>query len=191
MSYIVVAYHTTDARYQAHADRLRKSLDDHGIPHNIRSIDSFTKYGSGPGAWLQGTNYKSRFISEMMAWYHDRDIVYVDADSAFLRPPTLFDAYPHDIGLFQRPGRELHAATIFLRTRSAGAQMLIGEWLRIQTANPRSVDQAILTKLVKEHAPALDIGQLPHGYCVKFDDTCEGDRVIEQYQASRKVSDRT
>lgn len=185
MSFIVIAYHTDDVRYTTYATALLETIKKFNLDHDVVTIPSF-------GNWLKGTNYKSAFIDSMQQKYPDKDLLYVDADSGFLRAPVLFDEpYPHDVGLFLRSQKELHAATIYLKA-SANARVLVQRWKLLQEENPRATDQCLLQKLVNIYGKAglVDIGQLPHAYCCKFDDTCAEPVVITQYQASRKASSR-
>lgn len=182
---IVIAFHTDDDRYNSYAERLMASIVHFRLQHDILTIPSF-------GNWLRGTNYKSKFIDDMQQKYPDDDLLYVDADSAFKQAPTLFDKpYPHDVGLFLRTPHELHAATIFLRANS-NARMLVRRWRELQDEHPGKTDQCLLQKVVNLYGKGIvDIGQLPHAYCCKFDDQCAEPVVIEQYQASRKATSRT
>jgi hypothetical protein len=185
MSYVVIAFHTDDDRYNGYAANLRASVEALGLPYDIKQIPAL-------GSWLKGTNYKSTFVAEMQEKYPENDLLYVDADSSFKRRPVLFDKpYPHDVGLFLRPGTELHAATIYLRS-TPNARMLVKCWKALQDENPRSTDQSLLQKVVNLYGKGIiDVGQLPHAYCCKFDVQCAEPVVIEQYQASRKASSRT
>lgn len=185
MSYIVIAFHTDDDRYNGYAANLRDSVEKLGLPYDIKQIPSF-------GNWLKGTNHKSTFISEMQDKYPENDLLYVDADSAIKRRPVLFDKpYPHDVGLFLRGTAELHAATIYLRA-VPNARMLVKCWKALQVEKPGSTDQCLLQKVVNLYGKGvIDVGQLPHAYCCKFDAKCDEPVVIEQYQASRKASSRT
>ncbi len=185
MSYIVIAYHTDDERYNGYAETLLASLRRFDLPYDVVTVPPL-------GSWLKGTNHKSSFIAQMQKRYPERDLLYVDADSAFKARPVLFDEpYPHDIGVFLRPGRELHAATIYLRANE-NTRMLVQRWNTLQVENPRSTDQCLLQKLVGVYSPGIvNVGVLPHAYCCKFDESCVEPVVIEQYQASRKASSRT
>ncbi len=184
MKPLVIAYHTDDDRYNGYAENLLTSIRKFDLDHEITRISA--------RSWLQGTNYKPGFIGEMQEKHPTRDLLYVDVDSAFKLPPTLFDKpYPHDVGVFLRPGKEPHAATIFLRANER-ARMLVKCWVALLAEKPNSTDQAALLKVINTYGKGIiDVGALPHAYCCKFDDKCLEPVVIEQYQASRKASSRT
>jgi len=131
MSYIVVAYYTDDQIYRAHAQRLLCSCTGLGIPADVVCVDSL-------GNWDRNTHYKPTFIRRMMDKYSDKNIVYTDADSEFLRYPQLFDTLDCNVGAcvidhsLYRQGRrnrplEMTTGTMFFNN-SAASKAVVDRW---------------------------------------------------------------
>ncbi len=185
MKYIVVAYHTTDPMYSEHAVRLLTSMQAHALPYRVASLPPFKN-------WTEAIAYKPVFIETMLHQHPDKDILYVDADAAFKSWPTLFEDYPHDIGVFLRPDRELQSATIYVKNNPKG-QFIVNRWVEEQYKRPKTWDQKTLQSVIDVYRDNISLGALPRSYCCKFDEPLkpeEGPLVIEQYQASRKVVKR-
>lgn len=182
LPYVVAAFHTTDALYTAEAARLRTSLEQFKLPYVIRSVPPFR-------SWQDAIAFKPRFIFDILNG-QAKDVLYVDADACFNAHPALFDAYPHDVGVFFRPAMGmLFGATIYFKN-NANAKRIVSRWAVLQANDRKANDQKLLQFVLDDEMAepvTADIGCLPESYCCKIDSVIGEPKVIEQFQASRRA----
>lgn len=133
---LFVSYYTSNTPYEALADRLRRSLDQLGLPHRIEPIESL-------GTWVANTGLKSAFIKR--AWEEsDGPICWVDADAEVLRRPDFVFDNPFDIAVVRRHGWYDISSFVYLnKTEAAGK--IVSEWTELCRQNPHVWDQVLLT----------------------------------------------
>ncbi len=181
LPYIIAAFYTMDPIYTEQIENLRKSLEHLNLPYRITSYPPFK-------SWQSAVSFKPVFIKEMIE-STALDILYLDADARVNEHPALFDAYPHDIGVRLRPGKELFGATIYFKNNTK-ARRILDMWAETQTKFQGKSDQAVLQTILEREAGLVDVGGLPEAYCCKFDEATTEKKVIEQFQASRKIVNR-
>ncbi len=185
MNYLVVAYHTTDERYSKHAAEFITSLQALALPYDVTSMPPFKH-------WTEAVAHKSFFMQSMLIKHAGKDLLYIDVDAAVKVWPALFDDYPHDVGVYLRPYRELGSGTIYVKNNPEG-RFIIDRWVEEQQRYPEKWDQKTLQNAIDLYGKNISIGALPRSYCCKFDEPLkpeEGPVVIEHYMASRKVPNR-
>ncbi|KAB2967137.1 hypothetical protein [Zoogloea sp.] len=168
-------------KYALEAEQLRASLDATGIAYFLKRYPS-------RGYWEANTRIKPEFLLHCLERFPDRNIVYLDADCVVRSAMVLFDAYPHDIGVFKAPpgGGLSHpylTGTLFLRN-TPRVHDFVRNWISAQGGMVLGVDQDSFTVAVERDA-GLDVGLLPASYVKIFD---RGDEVpvVEHFQASRQ-----
>jgi hypothetical protein len=185
---IYTAFHTNDERYNAEADRLRRSLDRLELPHDIRIIED-------RGNWRDNTQQAATHVCQVMADYPDQPVILLDADAVVWRRPVLFDQFAEkggvDIAVHYRRDEVLLNGTVYFAATKKAKK--VAELYRQNVADNPTVpsEQTMLalalTQLEKEK---VRVYKLPAGYCwihdVMRDDMAPGEElVIEQLQASR------
>jgi len=194
MAWLVVGYYTKNNRYADHAEKLIRSLQNFGIPHEVVPIEDL-------GSWDANTHYKSIFLKEMIEKHRKKSLVYVDVDAVFLRYPALFDKLDADKSVkiavhildhqkYRRKGvaSELLSGTIFLRACDE-VSIIIDEWVEVCKNNPRLWDQVALDRVLRGRNRTFHV--LPPEYCMIFDYmTSVKNPVIKHFQASREERKR-
>lgn len=180
---IYIAYYTVDTLYEDEIRKLKKSLDNFNLPHDIQAISSL-------GSWQENTKFKAIFIQNMLFKYTDTPVIYLDADSIVKQPPTLFNELDCDIAAHYyvsktRPEKELLSGTLYLGP-SCKTKKLVQLWRLINEEYPLRWEQKNLA-LAINFMPEIKLVDLPPTYCMIFDLMKEkGEAVIEHFQASRR-----
>lgn len=176
-----VSYFTRGNGYAEEAAHLTNSLRRWNLPRDIREIED-------RGDWQRNTHYKSRFLFEMLDRHPGRPLVWVDCDAVIAGYPALFKGLDADVAARFR-GDELLSGVVYLApTAEAGG--LIELWDAENAKNPEKWDQANLQAALARWDGKLQ--RLPADYCHIFDDPATDMRpVIVQYQASRRLKERT
>jgi hypothetical protein len=102
---LFVAYYTADTPYEFEAVKLRATLEQFKLRHEIHPVPN-------RGSWQKNTQYKSRFIRDMLQAHHG-PIVYVDVDALVLKPPVLFDELLGDVAAAKFLDQELLSGTVW------------------------------------------------------------------------------
>lgn len=182
LPYIVCAFHTDDPIYNEQIARLRASLVKFDLPHDILTLPG----NQFEGRWKAACRWKPRFVCNMLSKHSLSDILFMDADSAVLAHPTLFDNFKGDLGVYLRPKmKELQSAIVYVKNNPAG-RLYAARWLHEVGMKPKEADQRPLQDVVDTYWDDGVIEALPDSYCRKFP-TPGDDTVIGQYQASRTV----
>jgi hypothetical protein len=175
---LVVAYATRGTGYEAEAERMAASAHRMGLDAHVELIDSL-------GGWQRNTQYKARFLRDVIRHRPCRSIVYTDADSVFVRYPALFDEPVDGIGYHLRNGHELLSGTLHLACNEATAA-LMDLWVEECERQPDAWDQRTLqAALARWNGPQR---VLPEAYCCIFDSpTRPAEPVVLHMQASRRL----
>jgi len=189
---MIVGYYTKDARYTAHADRLKASLDSLNLEYDVIGISPL-------GDWQTNTRYKAKFMLEMLTKHVGRNLLYVDCDAIVHSKPTLFDDYDCDIAVrwqdFEWRKNECLSGTIFMANNDRTRE-LCRRWQKANTAegqHPTSFEQWNLGQVIQSMRDAGELidRNLPPEYTMIFDSMREMypdvKPVIEHLQASREV----
>lgn len=191
MSFVVVGYYTTGTLYEQEAGRMIKSLRQHEVPYYIEPIENL-------GDWYKNTQFKPKFLRQMLDKFKPKSIVYVDVDAEFLAYPALFDeldARPdvhvgaHLLDHVKR-GRphaafELLSGTLFFKNDDH-SRTIIDRWAEKCTDAGTLWDQIALSAVLR----GLPYYVLPEEYCTIFDYMSDvTDPVIRHYQASRRAKE--
>ena len=189
--FLVIAYYTENTSYQNLAEKLKKSLQDFGLPHYLEPIKD-------QGSWEKNTHYKAYFIKKCL---NDRniDLLYVDVDAVFKNYPSLIDTLSCDLAYrtedFRWRKDEALSGTIFLKNNDR-VKAFVDRWIQINEATPaeRMRPETWEQKNMQTaHREFKDLAyyNLPPEYTYIFDHTrtmYPGLRpVIEHYQESRNV----
>lgn len=184
---IYTAFFTRGTLYESEAERLRVSLAQLGLEHDIRAIDSL-------GGWQANSGYTATHIRNVQRDHPDRTIVQLDADAVVWQYPWIFDeleAKGVDIAVHYRQGHELLNGTIWLAPTDAARKVIERyESLVREAGNNCHNEQKMLAAAIEEMGDALKVEKLSAGYCYIFDimknDLAKGECVtIEHLQASR------
>lgn len=186
---LVVAYYTRNTGYEEEVRRLRHSLLRFSLKSDIRVIDSL-------GSWQKNTQYKARFLLQMLKEHPGEPLLYVDADAEFVRAPALFRTITAACGVHWRDKgnkvKELLSGTIYLNG-GPESHRLVEDWITENDQNPDVWDQRTLQGvLIREKA--LDGAHIPYRhedipaeYCAIFDTMHVEKPVILHHQASRRL----
>lgn len=201
---VVISYYTEDTPYELESKRLIASIVKFGLEYDVVGIPTM-------GGWKANTYYKAQFIRNMMDKHPNRNLLWVDADAAFIQYPALFDHLEEDIGIFiadwakigkGRYKRRLHfpdekvvtetevlSGTIYIANNSR-SKAFVDAWVDLNKKNyaRRPMEQANLQELVFSWKKPLKIKHLPPSYCQIWDTMAYlGEPVIEHYQAARRL----
>jgi hypothetical protein len=173
----VVSFHTDDALYKGHIERLKDSLVDHGIDNYIEEIPR-------SGGWIANVDYKPVFILKCLEMF-DENIVWLDADAVVQQYPVLFDDIDADIAVHYKSGKELLSGTMYF-SNTEKSKELLREWIALrETKNGVTQPQQVLEELLR--GGKYLVHKLPAPYTLIFDHMRHlGPPVIEHFQASRK-----
>jgi len=94
---IVCSFHTPDAYYREHGDRLRASLDRLGLDHDVRQIEKAPDQD-----WADVCRQKIAFLAEVCEAHPDRAVFWIDADCSLLSMPEWVRSFSADLVGFQR-----------------------------------------------------------------------------------------
>ena len=197
---LVVSFYTENTSYEQEADRMIKSITKFGLDYDVVPKPNF-------GGWKRNTYYKAQFMKEMLDKHPDRNLLWLDADSAMGQYPTLFDNATADIGVFIADwgkignikhritdknyitNRELISAVVYI-ANNPRARAVIDAWIVLNKKNYGKVpmEQENLLRTLDGWKRPLEVLHLPPSYCQVFDIMAHlGDPVIEQYQAARRL----
>lgn len=177
---LVIAYYTEGTGYAQEADKLRLSMLPLGLEHQIEAVPNL-------GSWQRNTQFKARFILDMMDRFPGRPLLYVDADATFERYPAALCALDADIAVHHRGGKELLSGTIYL-SGSIASQRIVERWVAMNDQCPNLWDQINLERTLHSAPGIAKVEELPADYCAIFDLMPEAtDPVIKHWQASRRL----
>lgn len=188
--FLIIAYYTIGNHYQTLSENLTKSCREFNLPLFLNPIENL-------GSWEKNTHYKANFINECLDRFSE-NLVYVDVDAVFRRPPDLFKELDCDIAYrtenFKWRRNEALSGTIFLRNNNR-VKDLVKTWISINESlpairnAPMTWEQANMQKAVQGDK-LISYYNLPPEYTYIFDHTKrmypDIEPVIEHFQASRK-----
>ena len=190
MSYIIVAYFTTDSLYTEAAKQCIKSLQKFNLSYEITPIEN-------QGGWYKNVQYKPTFLKSKLEKFYPRSLVYIDIDAVVCREPVLFeelenldiDIAVHLLDHSKRRRKnlpfEMLSGTIFLKNNDS-VRIIVDEWIKECQKDPKVWDQKALAKVLKNK----NFHILPEEYCMIFDYMRDvANPVIKHYQASRQSRD--
>ena len=107
-----VGYYTLNTSYAVEAAKLKASLEELNLDHDIVGVKNL-------GNWESNCNMKPTVIRNMLEKYPDYSIVYVDSDAIIRSKPELFYNIKEDVGVryqefSHRKQPECLAGTIYL-----------------------------------------------------------------------------
>lgn len=183
--FIICSFYTLD--YMEPAMRLKQQLDSFGLDHHLQKIN---RYSQNYQDWQRETFFKANFIKNMMNQYHDRDIVWIDADAEVLRYPELFGNLPGNLGARIYRGQKLLTGTVYFKN-TANVRSVVDEWIALnQQPQDRfrcQQEQMNLQEVIERSPGKVKFVNLPREYCYIFDEQepC-AEPVIIHRQHSRK-----
>jgi len=77
MDWLVIAYYTIGTIYENIVDNLCRTLNQFNVPNKIVAVNDL-------GSWQKNTQYKPKFIKQMLEENKNFNLIYVDADAEFL-----------------------------------------------------------------------------------------------------------
>ncbi len=192
---MVVSYYTRNTGYREEAMKLARTVHGFGLEHDIREVPNL-------GSWQANTQYKAKFIREMMDTYPDRNLLWLDADSLIKQYPSEFDNATYDLGVhtidwaqYGRGNRRDHQvanAVIYLKNKP-NVRAFVDEWVAANEAAPDKIEMQTMAQVMDrwtsgQDGRVLDYHNIPATYCQIFDLMAEaGNPVILQTQASRHL----
>jgi hypothetical protein len=189
--FLIIAYYTENTSYQNLAEKLKKSLQNLGLPHYIEAIQD-------QGSWEKNTHYKAYFIKKCLEDKNE-DLLYVDVDAIFKSYPSLIDTLSCDLGYrtedFKWRKDEALSGTIFLKNNDR-IKKFVDRWIQLNEAvpaermKPETWEQKNMQTAHREFND-LVYQNLPPEYTYIFDHTRTMypgiSPVIEHYQESRNI----
>jgi hypothetical protein len=172
---LVVAHYTQE--YAGEVEKLRASCERFGLEYEFTPIESL-------GSWRANSNYCCRHIQAMLD-KHQRPVLRVDADAIFRKYPLLFNTLDTDVAAHIRAGTELLGGTLYFNN-TPKARTVLEKWITLCDSHPRTSNQVLLHKVVKNYMDGARFTDLPKEY-TKIFDSMKGDPVIEHMQASRRL----
>lgn len=185
-AYVVCGWYTPD--YAFWADRLRRSLEAVGAPHDFVEVEM-----SGAG-WERTTMRKASEVRKALLRHPDKTVIFVDVDCTVNGPLTPLSRIDGDVGFFIRTRfRKNGSAKIGIRSGTIVVRPVkraldfVDAWIA-EGANARSysVDQDSLM-VALGRVPGLTITALGVEWCATEGDTCVRP-VIYHDRASRHVA---
>ena len=178
---LVISFYTRATRYEAHADRLRASLDARGVRYQLVGLDV-------AGSWEMVCAFKAEFVRDQ--WKAtDRPVIWLDADSTLEAPLGLLAAPGCDFAIHKHVGWKFASGTL-LFGRGPSAAALLDRWVLRCQADPLMWDQVHLDAAWADVSAAMPLVTrwLPAAYCAihdHYDAAASGPAVVLQHQASR------
>lgn len=196
---IVCSFYTPD--YSQIVKILINSCDKFNLRYDIAEVRNI-------GTWCANTWYKPIIIKDMLYKYPDETVLWMDADSAFIKCPELLNNITQDLAIYWESGKKVFNISTCNVDRTKDVQPLyrsgtmlfqnnnrtlkfIDDWLALKDkCIPNGVaDQYPFTYLIPNSA--LSIYKLPPEYCKlhgysKDDHTT--DEVIAHYGASWEMN---
>lgn len=178
---LVVSFFTRATQYEAHAARLRESLERRGVDHVLIGLDV-------PGTWEMICAFKAEFVREQ--WRRtDRPVIWLDADATLAAPLGLLAAPGTDFAIAKHQGWKFSTGTL-LFGRGTATEALLDRWVMRCRADPLMWDQNHLDAAwadVSAEMPLVTRWLPPAYYAVSghYDAAALGPAVVMQHQASR------
>lgn len=187
---LVVSFYTKGTGYEDEAKRLYRDLHLFGLEYDIEGMDNL-------GDWQKNTHYKAKYIALMMDKHPNRNILWLDVDSAILCYPSVFDDAEFELGAHtidwarhtdgRRKDHQLANAVIYLRNNEL-VRRFVKEWIELNEAHPERIEMQTMAQVLKKWKGKIDYYNLPAEYCQIFDSMGDVERpVIQQLQASRRL----
>jgi hypothetical protein len=180
---IVVAFYTVRTPYEQEIKNLEATCKKFDLKYHFEGYE-------GRGNWTANCAIKPEFLLEMLGRFPGEDLLYVDADAEFRKPPILVDELGKntdvDIAAHIMTGGVLLSGTIYLRNNEKTRQLVLS-WINLQRNWPDRWDQRTLHETIVNDGPRLGIvfKELPKEYTKIFDKPW-GDPVIQHNQKSRQ-----
>lgn len=187
---IFTAFYTLGTRYEAEAERLRRSLERLGLPYDLRPIPD-------AGDWRANTHQTAGHILAMMDRHPDRPIVQLDADAVVMRRPELLeslDPAEWDLAAHWLNGTEFLNGTLWIAPTEA-ARSAVRRYADLCEQNPAFRDEQQFLRQGIDQTPGIRVHRLPASYCFihsfNHEQLADEDVVIEHLQASREATNST
>lgn len=168
---LFISYYTED--FSEPAGRLIKTLDKHGLRHDIRKVGSI-------GVWRRNEANKAAFIADMVEEHRDEDaIVWVDADGEMVRYPKLLFSCERDIAFHWHSYNQPISCLVLIKPTQEMVDFC-REWARESRgclkANGCPTQEALSNLIQKHNKPWV---QLPGTYASRFYE--RNRNKVEQY----------
>lgn len=190
--FVVTSFYTNGTGYEKEAQRLKKSLLKHDIPHYVVGLPSH-------GDWRRNIYEKAQVIQrtrQSVPFGHA--VVWLDADAEVMRYPHLFHELGPEIGFaYHNRGGSLSSGTMYFGP-GLPADWLLGAWINrlnkriFQETWAEKTEQAVLKETLnamnKSDTPTVRVADLPLSYSTIFDGPQPDEPVvIRHHQASRRL----
>ena len=185
-----VGYYTLNTSYAIEAAKLKASLEELNLDHDIVGVKNL-------GNWESNTKMKPKVIRNMLDKYPNHSIVYVDSDAIVRSKPELFYNIEEDIGVryqdfYYRDKPECLSGTIYFANNERSKE-LCDLWIsKCGSTNIKVLaEQSVLPIAIEEMKnKGLSVMNIPPEYTFIFDTMKKiypnSNPVIEHFQASRK-----
>jgi hypothetical protein len=190
---IVVSFFTKGTGYELEIKRLEESCIKFGLEHDFVGAEN-------RGSWRANIHGRIQILRDFLDKHVGRDILYVDADGAFMHYPELLDNFEADFAAVKMDRArywpenwnktanyryEILGGTMFFANNKR-SRALLEAWEELDAPMATSLSQVHLIKAM-EMVPGLKYVPLPDNYCQIFDIMASaGEPIIEHYQASRR-----
>jgi len=160
---LVVAYYTIDTPYEDEAETLKLSLEAVGYSYLITGVPNL-------GTWQKNTQYKAKFIQEMLERNIGKPILYLDVDAIMVQAPVLLDNLKADVAAVHYAGKsELLSGTIYLGNTKQ-CRRIVQKWIHLNEQYPETLpngkhawDQRTL-KMAISKIKGVNFVELPQSY---------------------------
>jgi hypothetical protein len=201
----IVAYYTRETKYENEVESFKKSIG--ALNRKIKYVVTDVK---NLGTWQKNTQFKPKYILDMLNTYPKYNIIYLDIDARLQQYPTLFDTLDCDIACHFRkkkgqkhidqevsntiPEGELLSGTLYF-ANNAISRMILKNWITKcnSSLNRDTFDQKLLHETLIEisNKVIFRLKDLPPSYTKITKQMPEADEiVIEHFQASKKYKDK-
>lgn len=164
MSYLVTSGYTIGSPYYNAVLALYESGQKHGVHVEAMPYNTF-------GTWRANVNYKALLAEYALKRQGNNgvNIVWIDAGGLILKPLTLFDDYPYDIGVYIAEWplgsgkRVCDIGTVFFKNCPKVLEF-VKKWAVWSMAHQTKSLQDEFCKMMK--ASSLNWAELPPEYCM-------------------------
>lgn len=152
---VVVSYYT-DTRYEAFAHRMIASAISFGLSHDVRAVED-------RGSFRLNEKGIPSFILDRLEEYHDRTVVWIDADALIKADPVKLRGGDWDLAVYTGNRGEPWPGTLAVRATEASRAALRfwAEQCRVYESHRYS--GGFLRPALSD--PKLRWRRLPAGYC--------------------------
>lgn len=166
MKPLVIGFFTVNTPYEHEAETLKLSLQPHKYDHDIVGVPNL-------GSWQKNTQYKARFVMDMLNKHPSRSLLYLDVDCIMIQPPLVLDDLNGSVDIAAchfADSNELMSGTVWF-SNSGLCRHVVEKWIEFNRLYPDVLpdkrtpawDQRTLEMAIKS-TPGTRFLELPQAY---------------------------